>query len=110
MRLRSATVQTLALALHELAANALRHGALSRPAGRLAVEWRTETRAHGAEWLLVLWQESGVALPPPGPSGYGREVIERALPYQLDARVTLDFAPDGLRCRVELPLDFGIPP
>lgn len=104
VRLRSVTVQTFALALHELASNARRHGALSQPAGRLAVDWRMETRDDGALWLVIDWVESGVTLPPPAPQGYGRELIERALPYQLDAATTLTFGQDGITCHIELPL------
>ncbi len=107
LRLRSATVQTFALALHELAANAARHGALGQPSGRLRVDWRLEHRPNGA-FLVVDWQESGVAMPPPAPQGYGRELIERALPYQLDATSALTFGPDGISCRIALPLDGGV--
>ncbi len=103
IRLRSATVQTFALALHELAANAARHGALSQPAARLTVDWRLEHRADGA-YLMIDWQETGVTMAPPGPAGYGRELVERALPYQLDATSTLTFGPEGIACRIELPL------
>lgn len=103
IRLRSSTVQTFALALHELATNAARHGALSQLAGRLAVDWRTDHRDDGT-WLVIDWVESGVAMPPPGPAGYGRELIERALPYQIDAISALVFGADGITCRIELPL------
>lgn len=103
IRLRSATVQTFALALHELASNAARHGALSQPAGRLAIDWRLDHRATSA-CLVIDWQETGVTMPPLGPSGYGRELVERALPYQLDATTDLTFGPEGISCRIELPL------
>ncbi|WP_159082569.1 sensor histidine kinase [Paragemmobacter aquarius] len=103
IRLRSATVQTFALALHELASNAARHGALSQAAGRLAVDWRLDHRPEGA-FLVVDWQETGVSVPPPATAGYGRELIERALPYQLDATSRLTFTPEGITCRIELPL------
>lgn len=103
IRLRSATVQTFALALHELASNAARHGALSQSSGRLAVDWRLDHRPEGA-FLVVDWQETGVTMPPPAPAGYGRELIERALPYQLDATSSLTFTPEGIVCRIELPL------
>lgn len=107
--LRSATVQTFALALHELATNAAKYGALSTPAGRLAIRWDAVER-DGAQWLRVDWHESGMGeLPaadaPARGGGYGRELIERALPYQLGARTTYGFAPDGLQCSIEVPLD-----
>ena len=103
IRLRSATVQTFALALHELAANAARHGALSQPQARLDVVWRLDQRPEGA-FLVVDWQESKVMMVAPAAPGYGRELIERALPYQLDATSSLTFGPEGITCHIELPL------
>lgn len=99
--------QTLALALHELATNAVKYGALKRPSGRLAVIWAVE----GDERRLRLdWRESGV--PPledgaPRRRGYGSELIERALPYQLGAETRLEFGADGVRCAIVLPLATG---
>lgn len=107
IRLRSATVQTFALALHELASNATRHGALSQPSGRLSVDWHVDHRPDGAI-LVVDWQETGVTMPPPAPAGYGLELVERALPYQLDAKTGLVFGPQGVTCHIELPLRDGI--
>jgi two-component sensor histidine kinase len=87
--LRSRTVQSLAMALHELMTNATKYGALKQPNGHLTVRWRQETMAEtGKPWLLIDWKESGVEMPPlgakPQGSGQGRELIERVLPYQFD--------------------------
>ena len=104
--LRSAIVQTLSLALHELATNAIKYGALSRAGGHLAIEWRE--RCEGGERRLhVDWRESGVADMPvtgtaPRGGGYGRELIERALPYQLGARTSYVFEPDGVHCTIDI--------
>ena len=97
-------VQTLALALHELATNALKHGAFKQPDGRLAVAWSVE--AGDKERRLVLdWTESGVPIPEaPARRGYGRELIERALAFTLKARAALWFRHDGVSCRIEVPL------
>ncbi|CCD90227.1 putative sensor histidine kinase with multiple PAS/PAC and a response regulator receiver domain [Bradyrhizobium sp. ORS 285] len=109
VRLRSSTVQTLAMALHELATNAVKYGALAQPSGHLAVLWSLER--HGADerpWLHIDWRESGVDMPPPGVvpggTGQGRELIEQALPYQLSARTSYTFAPDGVRCTISIPV------
>lgn len=104
----SSTVQTYALALHELATNATKYGALASPEGRLDVRWEV-IRQDGASRLKVEWKESGVANIPPlsGGSqggGYGRELIERALPYQLGARTSYGFGEDGVHCIIEVPL------
>ncbi|MBI0538173.1 PAS domain S-box protein [Roseomonas sp. KE2513] len=98
-------VQPLALALHELATNAVKHGAIGQPDGRLKVTWRLED-GRGPPLLLLDWEESGVAMPALSVErrGYGRELIEHALPYQLQARTRLEFMPDGVRCRITLPL------
>ncbi|MCD2323349.1 PAS domain-containing protein [Sphingomonas sp. IC-56] len=104
--LRSTIVQTLALALHELATNAVKYGALSCPDGRLLVQWDVREEADGRR-LWVDWRESGVAdMPAPGSrprgGGYGRELIERALPYQLGARTSYAFEADGVHCTIEV--------
>lgn len=105
IRLSPKAAQTFALAIHELATNAIKHGALGQPDGRLAVDWRAEDL--GPDQRLVLdWIESGVRLPDPGlqppRKGYGSELIERALPYQLGAETHLDFGHDGVRCRISM--------
>lgn len=108
VRLRSSTVQTLALALHELATNALKYGALGQPDGRLSIRWWVEPDgADGRPWLHIDWRESGVAMPPAGSAprgtGQGRELIERALPYQLGARTHYAFEPTGVHCTIAVP-------
>ncbi|TNC72604.1 sensor histidine kinase [Rubellimicrobium roseum] len=107
--LRSATVQTFALALHELATNALKHGALSDPAGRLAVDWRLVAAPGGERRLQVEWRETGAPFVPSDPPrmGYGRELIERALPYQLRAQTRYELDANGLRCSISLPVSTG---
>lgn len=109
--LRSATVQTFALGIHELATNAIKYGALAAPHGRLAVRWWAEDDGRGPV-LCVDWRESGVAVPPEALAagarrGYGRELIERALPYQLQARTSYALGPDGVHCTIRVPLESG---
>lgn len=107
VRLRSSTVQTFALALHELATNANKYGALAQPGGHLLVRWRLHRTDEGMR-LRIEWRESGVDMPAPGAApqgaGYGRELIERALPYQLQAETTYVLGPDGVRCTIALPV------
>jgi PAS domain S-box-containing protein len=106
LRLRSDDVQTLAMALHELAADAARYGALTQPGGHLEVRWRLVSSADGP-WLEIVWQESGVVMPSEGDapqgSGQGREFIEKALPHQLGARTHYQLGPEGLRCVISIP-------
>ncbi len=112
VRLRSTTVQTLAMALHELATNAVKYGALRQSTARLAVRWHVEAgregESDGRPWLHVDWRETGVKMPAAGAkaqgSGQGRELIERALPYQLSARTTYVFENDGVHCTISMPV------
>jgi PAS domain S-box-containing protein len=108
--LRSASVQTLTLALHELSTNAVKYGALSQsaPNGRLFVRWRVEPAAGNDPLRLHIdWRETGVRMPQVGApargGGYGRELIERALPYQLGAKTTYELSDDGVHCSIEVP-------
>lgn len=99
-------VRPLSLALHELATNALKHGALATDSGTLAVTWRTEESDSGQR-LRLEWIETNdttlsadkIAHP-----GFGTELIERALPYQLGAETEYQITPQGVRCVLVIPL------
>jgi two-component system CheB/CheR fusion protein len=113
IRLRSSAVQMLAMALHELATNAVKYGALGQPHAQLTVRWTLIPGDGGAlPRLHIDWRESQVTMPSPGAphdiavhgTGQGRELIERALPYQLDAQTDFTLEADGLHCTIELPV------
>jgi PAS domain S-box-containing protein len=104
-----ASVQTLALGLHELTTNALKHGALACSDGELRVRWEVR-RQDRARLLFVDWRER-MAKPPRGGAGrmgFGRELIEQALPYQLGAMTTYAFTDDGVHCTLLVPIDGGM--
>ena len=107
VRLASHQVQVVALALHELVTNAVKYGALNTPGGRLSITWESWLGGQGRPRLALLWQESGVEMPPPYAirRGQGRELIENALRFSLHADTQLVFGHDGVWCRIELPLD-----
>ena len=104
--LLSGTVQTFAMVLHELVTNAVKYGALKQPNGHLTIRWRQEASAESGKPCLHLdWKESGVEMPPfPQHTGQGRELIEKALPYQFDAQTTFAMEPDGVHCTISLPV------
>jgi light-regulated signal transduction histidine kinase (bacteriophytochrome) len=98
LRLRPRAALALGLALHEMATNAAKHGALSTAAGRLRLGWRVEQG-----WLRLDWvEQGGPAVAAPARRGFGCLVIERGLGEELGADSRLDFAPDGLRWQVSI--------
>jgi PAS domain S-box-containing protein len=109
VRLHKASVQTLALAVHELATNARKYGALTTEHGRLSVTWRADRDDQGGGNLLIEWIEEGIRRPReeqrPTRRGYGRELIEQAMPYALNAKTRYELGETRLRCAIELPLD-----
>ncbi|MGN2243749.1 PAS domain-containing protein [Frateuria sp. GZRR33] len=89
-----------AMVLHELGTNAVKYGALSNQDGRIDIQWQ----ANGT--LRLTWTESGgPPVEPPGGRGFGSRLIERGLRHEIGGRVTLDFAPAGVVCTIEVPLD-----
>jgi len=94
-----ATAQTIALALHELATNAAKYGALSVDPGYVDLSWRTE-----AEKLELVWTESGgPQISPPERRGYGSRAIVAGIERQLGGLVNFDWQADGLRCTLCVP-------
>lgn len=102
--------EVLTLAVHELATNALKHGGLSTAGGRVKVAWRVEERTRGP-WLSFDWNEEGAPLRPPSPEplrrGFGSELIEARVPYELGGRSAVVITADGAQCHLEFPLKGG---
>jgi len=102
LRVSPSAAQSLSLVVHELATNAVKHGALSVPAGRLGVSWSVE--AQPAE-LLLRWRESGGPAPrADAPRGFGSRLIGAVVRDQLGGALALDWAEDGLRVEMRFPL------
>ena len=104
VHLQQKSAELMGLTIHELTTNSIKFGALAQD-GKLAVEWSLEERPDGPV-LHFRWTEAGVSLvtSAPRPSGFGRQLIEEALPYQLGARTCFQLRPGGLECTIELPL------
>jgi PAS domain S-box-containing protein len=112
--LRPKAAQSLAVALHELATNATRYGALSTERGRVDITWRPATD-RGAAALRLEWRErGGPRVATPRSEGFGTLVLRRMLAHDLGATVALKYAPAGLVCRIVLPgrqiVGLGDPP
>jgi two-component sensor histidine kinase len=101
VRLSPDTAQTLGLAFHELTMNAVRHGALSVPGGRLSVLWRRDDGLVALEWR----ESGGPTVAAPGRNGFGRVLLERLVGSSLGGTVTMDFRPEGLVCSLRFPDD-----
>ncbi len=98
------TAISLALAIHELATNAVKHGALSHPDGRVEIHW-ARTGDCSAPRLALSWTESdGPPVAAPAQRGFGTRMIERGLAAELGGTVKIAFAPRGLVCKVDAPL------
>ncbi|HET7299780.1 MAG TPA: PAS domain-containing protein [Oleiagrimonas sp.] len=106
VRIRNSIAQTLAMAIHELATNACKYGALACEHGRLVVCWRVVKRDN-ARHLLIEWNEYGIEVREPPQTragGYGRKLIEEALPYALEASTRYELADGELHCVIDLPI------
>lgn len=97
LRLRPAAVQTLALALHELAVKAGAQGALTRPEGRLEIRWETGALKDGSPGYRLVWQENGGPVPERvgERKSFSRDILERLTPRGLRGEVSSTYAPDG---------------
>ncbi|MBJ3784661.1 sensor histidine kinase [Devosia sediminis] len=95
----------LGLVLHELATNATKYGALSVPGGKVSVREYVETAAQ-PDRFVIEWQESGgPVVTPPTRKGFGQTVIARSLQYAPAGGAEVDFAPEGLVCRISVPIE-----
>jgi len=110
--LPAATAVPISVALHELATNAARHGALSQPKGSVAVTWRLEEVGPGhAPMLRLHWEERGGPQieGPPRRKGFGLKLLETGLAPEIGGLVSVEFRPTGLVCEIEAPLKAAAP-
>lgn len=104
--LTSKAAESMGLAIHELTTNALKYGALKVAGAKLNIIWDVKQGYRGGRTLNLTWTEQGVPAVPlkPARQGFGRELIEEALPYRLQAETELEFRGGGVRCSISLPL------
>jgi PAS domain S-box-containing protein len=101
-----ATAQTIALAVHELATNAAKYGALSTDTGRVDLTWQTKSGK-----LQLVWAESGgPEITPPDRRGYGSRAIIAGIERQLGGLVNFDWQASGLRCTLCVPHEGNMEP
>jgi len=104
VRLAPRMALALSMALHELATNAVKYGALSNAAGELHLTWSVDRSISPAR-LRLRWEEKGgPPVTPPKRRGFGSRLIERSLAQDLEGDAKIEFAPTGVVCTVDAPL------
>lgn len=104
VRLAPKSALAIAMGLHELCTNAAKYGALSSPDGCIDIAWTVERDDLSAQ-LRLHWQErGGPAVQTPRRKGFGSLLIEKLLASDLDGKVVLSYAPEGVRCSIVAPL------
>ena len=106
LRLKAAAAQTIGLAIHELATNAGKYGALSTAEGRVDIFWGSEGDTFTMSWT----ERDGPPVPPPERRGFGTVVMEVMAERSLDGAVDLDYAPSGLVWRLTCPAASALEP
>ncbi len=96
--------QTFALLLHELATNAVKHGALSRPEGQIAIRWSIEGAGAEARFKFQWQERDGPPVVPPTHQCFGRILLEKAAAQDFGALPKISFAAEGLSYEIDGPL------
>ena len=103
IRLLPKSALAVAMAVHELATNAAKYGALSNGSGRISVRWTISERHE--ERLQIVWTETGgPKVVAPSSKGFGSRLIERGLAGQLGGEAVIDYRETGVVCRIMAPL------
>ena len=105
VRLSPRMALSLSMALHELATNAVKYGALSAPSGQVRITWTVVPGPAQARLVLTWTETGGPPVQPPTRRGFGSRLIERGLAAELSGQAYIDFRPEGVVCRIEAALD-----
>ena len=105
VNLGRAAAATVAMVMHELASNSVKFGALASQNGSITVSWSIE-ESDPLPLMKIDWAETGLdTVPDMSAGGFGRQLIEKAAPHQLNGDASLDFGDDALRCCLKFPLE-----
>ncbi|MDB5440251.1 MAG: histidine kinase [Caulobacteraceae bacterium] len=100
VRLNPKAAVALGMAIHELATNAAKYGALSTARGRVEVRWTVKRKELRLDWR----ERGGPMVSPPQRRGFGSRLLERGLAGELSGEVSMHYEPEGLRCTMRLPM------
>ena len=103
--LKPEAAQNVGLALHELATNAAKYGALSTPEGRIRISWGLVGDGADRRFRIAWIEAGGPEVTAPERRGFGRMVVERNVARVLEGEVELDFAKDGVRWSLVVPVE-----
>jgi two-component system CheB/CheR fusion protein len=107
--LNADAVHNFSLVLHELATNALKYGALTRPQGKVLVSWELDGPENKSPRFRMSWREmGGPSVVPPQRTGFGTSVISEAPKHELDAEVTLAYEAAGVSWSIDMPADRAV--
>lgn len=104
--IKPTVAQNFALAIHELATNAAKYGALSTPEGRLEVSWTLASDQMAVDWREI----GGPRSPAPTRKGFGSKVIDASIKHQLGGDITYDWSSGSLHCMLRVPATHFAPP
>jgi two-component sensor histidine kinase len=104
LRINPRATVAIAMVFNELATNAVKYGALSRPDGHIRITW--STGEENGQKLQLVWKEiGGPSIQPPTRRGFGSALLEQSITRELGGTVTRDFDPAGLTCTITVPLE-----
>jgi two-component sensor histidine kinase len=101
IKVKPKSAVVISMALHELGTNAMKYGALSNAAGRVALDWTADRGRFRFKWA----ESGGPPVTTPRRTGFGSRMIERALSGELQGPVQIDYRPEGVVCTIDSPLD-----
>ena len=104
VKLKPRAAQTLSLIVHELATNAVKHGAFSRDGGRVVLRWRVDGDGDAARLKLRWQEEGGPPVSAPARLGFGRMLLEQVAAHDFETQPVITFAPTGLVYELDAPL------
>jgi len=106
LKITAPAAQAIGMALHELATNAAKYGALSNEDGTIEIDWKLDGSGVSEQRLLLDWIErGGPEVTKPSRNGFGSTVIDQILEASINGDVNMDWLPTGLACHVSCPAE-----